>query len=432
MKQVKGFLTINNLVLNDSVAVSLLGEISTWSLTYTVDRRSYTDENFSGFALESLFSLDDQGQQIELSSDVATHIFDLSQKLITFSETYSGNVNKDDIAFYLESAYTGSVTDVIPGNIVATPGIALPEFIQWKHVPSDTFVRIWYSDDAFKNDFDEYKIVVVPPFDNIDDFFQNPEIVKQRLEAMTPETYFGRVERYKSYNPETYIKTIEATYVRSHVNQPTYTAESYWSVIIYGEYGNNIDAIKDAITEYILANTTHTEDEWFAILPELFERTEFVFVPSYHREAIPNMTIMSGVFSPLTPVIQDSLLAKQYAMFYPEQHTVNVMSVLAFPYRSLLHYVIGGYRNRESKFFLNDFLPDFINVSTSSLDFNRMSLVTKEWVLKMERAIQLAEDVTTIDVVRKPYRKAYRLGRIYIAFVHDNVQYLVLTQSSRD
>ena len=428
MNIVKAFTVIESFIDNEPGVVSKLGEISTWSLTYTRERGTYKTPLVPGFRIEALSSYNEIGEKIELDPSIANQALLLVKHVFDFTTQNKPNFTASDLVFYIESYFNGEVTHLHVGEMVTTPYAVLPSSLQWESPTLDTVFKIWLSDEYFREDFDDYEIVVVPPFDNIDDFFGIPSEVAARLNAITLEQTFVRVEQFKSYNPETYIKIIKATYYGQ--GPVTITALSHWPVIIYGESGNNIDAIKDAIIEYILTHSSHDEDEWVRILPELFERTEFAVMPTWYREAIPNMTIQSGVFSSLSRIKEDVEKAYFEMPFYPEQHFKDHASILSFPYRSLMSVVVGGNRNRDNMFYMDEFLTDLINVSTTSLDFNRMTLSTQEWMLRMEQALIMAEQITPLSLVRKPFRKAKRNNKFYIAFMHNDVQYLVVPRYS--
>lgn len=424
MNVAKAFVVIDSFIDNEPGVVSKLGELSTWSFTYTKERGSYKNNSILNMRIEALSAHDINNNKIELDQSVADHIIFLAKEILNFTSLYKPNFTYNDLIFYIESYFNGDVKNLHLGEFITTSYAMLPSSAQWENTKLNTVFKIWFSDEYFRVDFDDYEIVVVPPFDNIDDFFGIPSIVAERLNNITLEQTFARVENFKSYNPETYIKVVQATY---HGEGPiNITALTYWPVIIYGEAGNNVDAIKDAIIDYILTHSIYSEDEWIKILPELFERTEFVIMPSWHKEAIPNMTTQAGVFSSLTYIKEDVNKAFINIPFYPENHFNEYVSVLSFPYRSIMSIVIGGNRNKNNKFLITDFLPDLINTSTSSLDFNRMSIETQKWFLRMEQALILADKSTPLSLIRSPFRKAIRNGKTYIAFIHDNIQYLVV------
>ena len=199
-----------------------------------------------------------------------------------------------------------------------------------------------------------------------------------------------------------------------------------WGVLVYGENGDNIDSIKDAIVQYLLANSTKTEEQWKEIFPEIFQRTEFVFYPRWDHIAIRNTTELSSVYSSiyspsemLTHVLENS----------PNEITptfvANNLFVMPFDYKSITCGVICGATNTIDRDSLLEIVPDYIPVNTSSLDFNRMSEKTREWVIKMVELLKVAETATEYSTIRNPIRRVFRNGKLFVCFVYDNVNFLV-------
>jgi len=428
MNTVKGFIVIEPYIDNEVGVISQLGEISTWSLTYTKERGTYKDPMYPDLHIEGLSSRDSNGQLIELTQESVSNILAVIKKVIDFTKTYATNLDTNDLIFYIESIFNGSNRSTACGPLITTTYASLPSYIQWYNVTSDTFVKLWFSDTEFRNDFDDYSITVVPPFDNIDDFFNSSADVIDRLNKFKLSEFLSRVETFKSYNPETYIRTIDAEFHPEHSSLPV--VMTHWGAIIHGQSGDNVDSIKDAIINYILEYSERPQQDWVAILPELFERTEFIFVPLWDREAIPNMTIQSGVYSSITRYKEDFDKGYLNIPFYSRDHFYKNACSTVLDYRSLSTVLVGGEYNKDKRYNITDFLPDLIFVPTTSLDFARMSQGTQEFVNLLEGAVMSAEKSGELNSVYLPYRKAYRSNKVYIAFMFNNVQYLVITKSS--
>ena len=77
-----------------------------------------------------------------------------------------------------------------------------------------------------------------------------------------------------------------------------------------------------------------------------------------------------------------------------------------------------------------ELFKDYIPVSTSSLDFNRMSIYTRDWVLMMVGLIKIAETATEFTSIANPMRRVYRDGILYITRMYDSVNYMVAARSN--
>ena len=93
---------------------------------------------------------------------------------------------------------------------------------------------------------------------------------------------------------------------------------------------------------------------------------------------------------------------------------------------------IGSLENRDNKFQLVDFFEDFINVSSTSEDFNRMTQYTKDWSILIHELVVYAEDTNPDTLIPLSISKITRDGILYLSRLYDNVQYLVATKYSID
>lgn len=89
-----------------------------------------------------------------------------------------------------------------------------------------------------------------------------------------------------------------------------------------------------------------------------------------------------------------------------------------------------GQTNVEGKKSLQELFSDYLPVSTSSMDFSRMSVSTQNWVLMMVGLIVAAETATAISPLPADLRRTIRHGKRYISKIYQDVNYLVATRLS--
>ena len=151
----------------------------------------------------------------------------------------------------------------------------MPEWVSWKCVEDLTLgeneIRVWFVDDSFNEQYDEFEIVVVPPFDNLDDFFKTGTEVENLLKSFDDAARFQRMQNAKDGHPETIIRSQPYNYIDPY--NASHKVASNWGLLIYGPAGNNIDAINDALVDFILANSTHTRDCLLYTSPSPRDRT---------------------------------------------------------------------------------------------------------------------------------------------------------------
>lgn len=284
-------------------------------------------------------------------------------------------------------------------------------------------IKIWFADDALRLEYDEYEIVVVTPLTPVDDFFKTSTNVQTQINARTAAQAMDLIQTAKDGKPETIIRTM--TYNYAHPDNPTLIVPTNWTVLIYGPGGDNPDSIKDALIDHVLSNSTHTQAEWAVILPDLFKRTEFIVLPRWDKYSVPNKTTQAGLYSSVVNLKEtlDFMVAK--VPFYAEAHVRNYATVMGHPYRYLTLAVIGSADNRNNLFRIDDVFADYIDVGTTSIDFNRMAQVTQDFCYALEEMLIYAESMTTNSAVPSSMRKLTRNNYLYVVRTIDNVQYLV-------
>ena len=421
MISIKGFVEIPSFANNAAGVTAPLGELSPQSKTYSTEIAIYTSATYPQINLR-MFNARNEAEANVIPSN---HQIDVA--FLVMGHTYNQMLlgltgDRTDYLNNLLTQFAAQIESVDCGAIV-TGAYDLPQWVSWKNVGEEEYYRLWFSDGAFKNQYDLSEIKVVLPFDDIDQFFNHPNTVKALLATMTPTLMVTELNDAIGTSPQTNLRVMSFDYVNPY-NQEDKTV-AYFGVVIYGWIGNNLDSIKDAIVAAILAQSTHTREEWMAILPDLFRRTEFVIIPLFDSYAIPNMTLQAGIYSPIKKVSELTQYGLDYTKDYPQAHVTANIQVMSLTYRSLIAAVIGNIENLDSKFAITDHFPDYIAVPSTSTDFNRMELTTQQWAILLETAVQLAE-IYNFNTDMLPNLSRVRRDTLnYIAFAFNNVQYLV-------
>ena len=429
MRTLKGFVIIQSLLSNVPGTVSKLGELSTWSTTYTKEKGEYQNIDIPGYRLVSVRSLDTDTGNVEVSTTLADQVIEVVKAAYVYATLHLRPYDNDDFKSTLLADFYNRVSTINFGPMVDNGTLALPEWISWTSVSNNgAAVKIWLSDTAFADQFDEYDITVIPPLAIVDDFFSAPGIVKEKIESRSITQMMELVQEAKGVNPETYIRTLTFNYVSPIVGGQA--IPTVWNVLIYGAQGDNIDAIKDAIIEYILANSTHTRAQWEAILPSLFKRTEFIILPRWDIYSVPNLVIQAGLYSSLINPVEAIAFAKAQIDFYTAPHIEQNITILPYHYKAIMLEVINGNTNIEGKEKLSMLFSDYIPVPTTSLDFNRMQEATRLWSILLEEMLIVAEKADAFSSTPRKMRKIYRGEKLYIAALFDNVNYLVAAKGN--
>lgn len=431
MHLIKGFVSIANQVNNFPNQVSLLGELSTWCRTYSKEIGEYYLESLPDLRLSTFISNDSvTGDAIELTTEKTTQILSIVDAMIRYSDTNLPPFNTTDYRNELIAEFTGQLSSLNFGPFKSTGEITLPEWISWTMLADNTEIKIWLSDIAFREQYDNYEIVIIPPIEPVDALFNNYAETIITLADKTLEELNEEIQLVKDVNPETYFRINTFNLINSLNDTQSYP--TVWGILIYGKAGDNIDSIKDAVVEYILERSSHTRAEWEVLMPDLFKRTEFIFLPRWDKVSIPNLTIASELYGNMIKPSEAIQFAKNYLDFLDDTFINNNIYLMPYDYKAIMLVALNGVNNVPGKQKLDELYPDYIPVSSTTLDFGRMQPATQNFVLRLGELLVAAETVTAYSSVAGGFRKITREGKLYVSSVLDNVNYLVAAKSNNE
>lgn len=426
----KGFVAIQTLIDNAPNTVSTIGEMSLWSMTYTKDRGEYKNATYPDYKLMGMSSVDSVAGKIPVNSTIADTSIDISQWSYGWLYGKTLPISKSAFLTAVNNQFFGQIADLNCGEFIQQGSAVLPEWMSWSMDDGTTTsqIRIWFADAAFRQQFDEFDIVVIPPVDNIDDLFSSYAAAVTLIQSRTAKDTTDLVQDAKAGSPETYIRTLTFDFVNTA--NTTQSTNTNWNVLIYGVQGDSYDTIRQAIINYITANSTHTVAQWTAIMPDLFKATEFMMIPRWDLMAIPDLTLIPGIFSPNINPTECLTFAHTNIPNYAAAYVTANTEVIGHPYRSLSIVCCGNPDNAINKLTLKMMYPDYINVGTLSTDFNRMSVDTKNFSNMLQEMLMIANSMTAFTVVPSKYRVVTRNSKLFLSSNVDNVTYLVSARAN--
>lgn len=432
MKVIQGFITRGDLINNQVNQVADFFELSPLALTYSKSRAEYQHTSYGGYTLHAYYAKEND-THIILNPEDTLLAFEAARLTLDYTNTYRPLVTKIDLKNYVETRLQLGLDVVVDGfdsgEFIESVEATLPEWIYFKKQDGSIEFRLWLNNNAFENQYPDYEIDVVAPILPVDNFFSNYGNVVAELSKISITNFSERVEEAKGGYPSTYTRYYEFNYYNP--NNPAEYNISYWAVNVYGRNGDNIDSIKDAIIDYILTSSTHTQEEWEARFPEIFKRTEFMVFPRWDKYSISNINILSSLYSSIVdPADILEYIERNIPVTSDQAYIKSKLSVLPIDYKGIYIGIIAGDANEDDKDKIYDLYKDYIPVPTSSVDFSRMKVDTQGWVLKMVEAVMLAETATAYSAIYNPYRKIKRNGQLFVTFVYNNINYLVSTRSN--
>lgn len=427
---VKGFITVNAFVNNTPGNISSLGELSTWSRTYSKEKGEYQYDDLAGFKLTTFKVADNTtGVQQVLNTATAKQIIQVARECVSYATSHIRPYDSIDFQNTILANFSTRVGNLQMGEFRDNGTAALPEWLSWTSLDNDNaIIKIWLSDPAFQDQYDEYEIVVLPPVDVVDHLFNEYNLALTEINSRTSAQFSDKLQILKGDNPETFLRIMDFKFVnRLNTAQSNKTT---WAVVVYGKVGDNIDSIKDAIVEFVLASSTHSKSEWEIILPEIFKRTEFVLLPRWDKVSIENLGQLASLYSSAIEPNEAIAFAKNVISFYTDVFIENNITIFPYDYKALAIVAVNGNTNIPGFEKLFNVFPDYIPVPSTSSDFNRMKTKTQEWLILLEKLLLIAEVATVYTSVPLFARKQFRDGVLYISAMYDNVNYLVAAKSN--
>lgn len=431
MRIFKGFAQIGPLTDNAANVVAPVGELSTRSRTFTKDLTEHVDNAYLGETLIG-FSHTNNGVKGRITASDASKILKAVNWIYTQARLSKFTENRESFQQQFISA-NGSEYDLISsGEMIAFSTYFAPEYIEIAPAgqSANYLWRVWFANESFYNQYDEFEILVVPPITNLNLFFDDYADVKKLIDAVSQGDVFQRLATAVGKYPQTTQRS--DMFQWQDRNDPTLKIPTHWVTAHYGLAGNNLDAVKEAIRTYILANSTHDRDEWATIFPDLFTSTEFIITPMWNDYAVPNQVRESGVYSSILPFQKAMALSYKTCKGtkYTNAHIARVISGITALHKAISCAVVGGPENRNGIDILNEKFPDYICVPTTHPDFMLMSEDTRGFVMLLSEMLMHAEELTSNSGVPQNFNRLIRDGVTYLATSYKDFLWLVVTKQT--
>lgn len=425
MKSIQGFVSIAQYINNTPGVLSPFGELSTYARTYTKESGQYRDEIAPGYVLTTFKVADTySGTEVVVTTPQATIILDLMRAIVSYANGHLLPYDLQDFRVNIAAVHPFTISDLDFGPMVYGHSIELPEYVTFTStVDGGMNVKVWLSDRAFCDQYSDFSITIIPPLSNLNDFFIPFEETSLLLDQENVTSLIERVQSAKNSNPDSVIKVLEFKFVNRY--NKNITRKTSWGILVYGKEGDYIDTIKDAIVEYLLANSGYTADLWEAIFPEIFQRTEFIIVPRWDKLATHNLTEDSSLYSQVISTQDIAIFTENFLEFYGKPFVATNTYIVNFPFRVLGGTITNGVKNTDGKTNFNILFPDYMPIPTTSPDFGRMKLATQEWSIFAQELLRQAEVVKPISPLPNGMRRIHRDGKLFVASSHKNINYLV-------
>ena len=430
MHQIKGFYNADNQINNTPNVTAMFGELSAKARTYALDIKDYFNPTFPNVKF-TLFSSKVDNEEVSLDTNARDTIINIGEWLYSLGDAIGTNTTTANLATLAMNSFTAKITEIKVGPIVYDTIKRLPEWVSFKlrNTARETEVKVWLRDSAFRKDYDGYKIKIVPPFENINQFFMPVADLKELISKANPIELADRIDDLKGEYPATIVRVEATTYINP--NNITDTIIVYWHAIIYGNAGDDSSLIRQAIIEYIANNSNSSEAEWKTILPDLFNTTAFYILPRWDKYAIPTRRTIPGIYSPIAQYKEINDFVKQKLNgLIGAAHIDQNLEVTTHRFKSLTLAMVGGEENRRGLFKVSDYFSDYIGEESSNEDFNRQKEATKIWTNLVTELLIKAENYESNPILPANTRLVSRNNLNFLVRKLDNVEYFIALKSN--
>lgn len=418
--------------------IAQFGEMSTYVKTFTRDMKNYANPaSYPGVELITTKSINDNGGSMTPPTDVQNVLLALGNWIFNQynASAIPTNINKglfiQSIKDEIPQLTSVSINEIILGNIA---GKNMPDNISFTvtHNQIEYNCKFWFSDSRMRTQYEDYQIFVIPPIANIEELTGSVTVVENLLDNVSTGDVVRRLQDIQVKHPATSTPVLTLTW--HDQNNPAVTLKTDWYAVVYGQAGLDLDALKNAIRDEI--NRTSANTKWNVIYPELYSENEFVVVPMWDNVAQPENAASADAyasyarFGELSDILSARLPVGYGQMTTLASYIANNGYIFAAQYRTLLALIIGNPSNAGNIFNIEQQYKDYRSLNTDSSDFIRMEVTTREWVLKINEALEYARTLLPSDAVPAGYTKLMRGSRLFLTFEMHGFYYLVLTKYS--
>ncbi len=417
---IKGFCVINAMTNNIIGDLSPIGELSDYSRTFSTVKTLVADPAFPQVSCE-IFSSKEDGILKSMPVSSKTILLTLLDDIIAhFVPTMEFNVQ---FASRLPHA-----TLLGMGESIGFNSVILPTWIRFSLFADGEPIefKIWFADAAFKAEYDEYEIRILPPVPSPQDLSLPHTQLMALLDDQTYASRINDLELLRNEKPCTKIVTIDIKWSDPQTDFSTYLP---WTLIVFGPHGLIREHQLDAIKTYLENHTDKDSEEWEEWFPEINVKDTLIIIPLWDRIALRGSGSISYMHSPCVTISTISAAAR---MRYNRQATELELSRTYYTvceYKSVGYIAIGESDGDLVKTLL-DHYPDYTMINLNDMNANRLSAKTRNALYEIERAIRIAESATATSTIPEEYRRTEMNGYQYLTYNVDGVTHHVMTKTS--
>lgn len=436
MRNIKGFYRYSSIANNNPNMVATFGEIDRQSLTYTTEDRNYLYSEHANTELVTLQVVDELNRPVQTPDTLMKRITAVGQWL--YAQHIAGMIPPEENR---ELFYTSLITEFSNlswngmGAIIrsAENGFFMPTHVEFVALDGglEYAVKVWTANKNFQEEYEPFTLHIIPPVDDVNQFINNSVTVAGLLGGNTIKNTLAKYNNIRKANPDTMLNTYDLVW--HDPTDPMSRLTTTWTYVAYGIAATDIYNIKTAIRNMLANNSDY--NNWPAVFPSLFEENDFTIIPLWDRIAVPETQIDQNLYSSFTAVADLKAIAtKAVPSSYGSAeniaaHITAHLELVSTFYRGMLLATLGNPSNLDRKLRVSDLFPDYSDVPISA-DFERMELHTREFAELLNTVLEHARVFSEGDTVPAGFYRVARNNNVYLAFLHVDFQFMVMTRYS--
>jgi len=430
-REIMGFITKDDYIINADNAVNTVFELSDVSLTYSRKRKTYYWPNdpsysFNVFYAKSIDTNTLATTDIVPSQQEANYAFESLFKFIQTANSYY-NLPKAQIIQYAISNInnnntTFTVTSLNYTSLQNTNNQYIPEKLIIE-VNNSYLYTIWCSDFIFRNDYPHYEINIVTISDDFTSRLNDVSYIVNLLDSFNLIDFNTRIEENKGTHPTTVTRILNIPYKVPNTN---IYKNCYFGFNIYGKDGDYSDALKNELLAYLVNASGLTESQIIALFPSIAEVNEFFIIPRWDRQAIPSQVGQDAIYSHVVPTFLNTIDLTKFIKVYSPTHFNNNSYNVPMTYNNLLCVIVNGqFSESQYKDFLN-YYSDILTISSTSQDFGRMQTKTQRFIDLCSYLLSLCDKNNIVDVYNEiTYLNNHQNNYTFKVRNRNNINYVV-------
>lgn len=416
MKTLKAFVYRDDFIDNAADAVATIFELSDKSNSYARDKKQFYLTGNSLYSLKAFRTENGELTQIE-----ADNILSFIAYFTNFA-TANPTMSYQDLIVNAVSSFNVNnpikqVTNFSYNTIETLNNVRTAKYFYF--IISDVECLLWTSDSLFQLLYPDYEISITLPFSNFSIIINNTSQFLTALDNFDLLEFNNRLDLDKEEYPSTNSRTLNIPYKVPNTNV---LKNCYFGFNIYGVQGNYEDVIKLELYEYLLNMGNLTALQIESLFPSLLEINEFFFIPRYDKVAIPSHVGQNAIYSQLALAYNEPFDLDRYLTIYPVPHLRAATYNLPTEYNNTLVSVTNGYYSKENVRDFKEYYKDIIAVSTTEIDFARMSTRTQQFMNMFNVLLYLSNSDTFLDVFNKLVSN--NLNNEYRIRTRNNITYI--------